>query len=181
MKTFLQNLNPPVKNNSYMRSKVFKNSVKGGTKNYISAGSINHYFNEISLFPSAIIQPKLTINQPNDIYEQEADAMADKVMRMPAEKITTFHSDNENIQRKCKECEEENGLQRKESNHIIPAVSPAVNQTLQSNGKPMDVPTRNFMEKRFGYNLGKVRIHDNAIAHQSTKNIMHWRILIKTI
>ena len=28
------------------------------------------------------IQPKLTINQPNDVYEQEADAMADKVMRM---------------------------------------------------------------------------------------------------
>ena len=28
-------------------------------------------------------QPKLTINPPNDIYEQEADAMADKVMRIP--------------------------------------------------------------------------------------------------
>src|SRR5438552_4437127 len=27
-------------------------------------------------------QPKLTINQPNDAYEQEADAVADKVMRM---------------------------------------------------------------------------------------------------
>ena len=28
-------------------------------------------------------QAKLTINQPNDMYEQEADAVADKVMRMP--------------------------------------------------------------------------------------------------
>src|SRR5882672_7087595 len=26
-------------------------------------------------------QPKLTINQPDDVYEQEADARADKVMR----------------------------------------------------------------------------------------------------
>ena len=31
---------------------------------------------------SFFIQPKLTINQPNDVYEQEADAMADKVMRI---------------------------------------------------------------------------------------------------
>ncbi|MDB5137185.1 MAG: outer membrane protein/peptidoglycan-associated protein, partial [Mucilaginibacter sp.] len=61
-------------------------------------------------------QPKLTVNQPNDIYEQEADTMADEVMRMP---------DGENIkqpffkpaltitQRKCKNCEDEQKLQNK--------------------------------------------------------------------
>ncbi len=35
-------------------------------------------------FAPAFIQPKLTINQPNDVYEKEADAVAEKVMRMPA-------------------------------------------------------------------------------------------------
>jgi outer membrane protein OmpA-like peptidoglycan-associated protein len=35
-----------------------------------------------SFFPPAVIQPKLTVNEPGDMYEQEADAMADKVMRM---------------------------------------------------------------------------------------------------
>jgi hypothetical protein len=34
-------------------------------------------------FFKPVIQAKLTINQPNDIYEQEADAIADKVMRKP--------------------------------------------------------------------------------------------------
>lgn len=39
----------------------------------------------------SFFQPKLTVNQPNDIYEQEADAMADSVMRMPAaDKSDTF-------------------------------------------------------------------------------------------
>jgi hypothetical protein len=38
--------------------------------------------NTASLRKAVFFQPKLTINQPNDIYEQEADAMADKVMRM---------------------------------------------------------------------------------------------------
>ena len=28
------------------------------------------------------VQAKLTVNEPGDIYEQEADAMADRVMRM---------------------------------------------------------------------------------------------------
>jgi hypothetical protein len=32
---------------------------------------------------SSIIQPKLVIGQPNDIYEQEADRVADEVVRLP--------------------------------------------------------------------------------------------------
>ena len=45
-------------------------------------------------------QAKLTIGQPNDRYEQEADRVAEQVMRMPKTRI----------QRVCPECEEE--LQR---------------------------------------------------------------------
>jgi len=34
-----------------------------------------------------LLQPKLTINQPNDRYEQEADRVADMIMRMPEPSI----------------------------------------------------------------------------------------------
>jgi hypothetical protein len=34
------------------------------------------------LFESGVIQAKLTVGPPNDIYEQEADRVADQVMRM---------------------------------------------------------------------------------------------------
>jgi hypothetical protein len=34
------------------------------------------------LFRSGLLQAKLRIGQPNDIYEQEADRVADQVMRM---------------------------------------------------------------------------------------------------
>jgi hypothetical protein len=72
------------------------------------------------------IQTKLTIGQPNDKYEQEADATADKVvqqMAMPevaskketslqakslAPAITPF------VQTKCESCEKEEKLQKKE-------------------------------------------------------------------
>jgi hypothetical protein len=33
--------------------------------------------------PQIAFQPKLAIGQPNDVYEQEADQIADHVMRMP--------------------------------------------------------------------------------------------------
>lgn len=67
-------------------------------------------------------QPKLSINEPGDEYEQEADHMADQVMRMPAND-QPFFSPNplsiSRIQRKCHECEEEEKLQRKPVNDII--------------------------------------------------------------
>ena len=44
------------------------------------------------------IQAKLTVGQPNDKYEQEADRIADQVMQMP---------DRTSIQRKCTTCEKE--------------------------------------------------------------------------
>ena len=35
------------------------------------------------MFKSGVIQAKLKIGQPNDVYEQEADRVAEQVMRMP--------------------------------------------------------------------------------------------------
>ena len=39
------------------------------------------------LFNTGVIQAKLKIGQPNDIYEQEADRVADEVMRMPEPQV----------------------------------------------------------------------------------------------
>lgn len=51
------------------------------------------------------IQAKLKINQPGDVYEQEADRVANEVMRMP-EPVSPIasHGAPANIQRKCTEC-----------------------------------------------------------------------------
>ncbi|WP_419698357.1 hypothetical protein [Mucilaginibacter sp. NFX135] len=38
--------------------------------------------NNAPFFPGHLVQPKLQVNEPGDRYEQEADAMADQVMRM---------------------------------------------------------------------------------------------------
>jgi hypothetical protein len=42
-----------------------------------------HDFSAVRVQHSKIIQPKLSINEPNDVYENEADRVADQVLRMP--------------------------------------------------------------------------------------------------
>jgi len=41
----------------------------------------------ISLVQRTKVQPKLTVGRPNDKYEQEADSVAERVMRMPGPQI----------------------------------------------------------------------------------------------
>jgi outer membrane protein OmpA-like peptidoglycan-associated protein len=56
-----------------------------------------------------VIQAKLTVNQPGDRFEQEADRMAEQVMRMPesGSQEVTQQPPGLRIQRLCSKCEEE--------------------------------------------------------------------------
>jgi hypothetical protein len=57
------------------------------------------------LFKSGALQAKLMIGQPGDVYEQEADQVADAVMRMPEPQAVS--SDTLSIQGTCPTCEED--------------------------------------------------------------------------
>jgi len=98
------------------------------------------------------IQRKLAINQPGDQYEQEADRVAEPVMRMPdpvAEpNLRASAGDGVSLQRKCAECEEEEKLHRRESGSAPQVAPPIVHQALQSSGRPMDSSVRTLMEQR---------------------------------
>lgn len=124
------------------------------------------------------VQPKLQINQPGDRYEQEADAMADKVMRMSEKDVSqqSFKASHTAVQRKYAECEtedEEKKIQRKENNNSSPSFAPPiVHDVLNSpSGKSMDYSTRSFMESRFKYDFSNVKIHDSEKAADSASSI----------
>ncbi len=126
-----------------------------------------------------VLQAKLTIGQTDDPYEREADRVADQVMRMPAPQssghglsITPLAS--RQAQRKCAECEEEEGaLQRKESvSADAPAKAPPiVHEALNSPGQPLDATTRAYFEPRFGRDLGEVRVHTDSRAVESARAV----------
>jgi len=131
--------------------------------------------------PKPFFQPKLTVNQPGDACEREADRVADSVMRMPAASrtgrgSTSFFSPALNtaprIQRQCAACEheEKEGLQRKETTTAIGGqTAPSlVSEVLSSGGgRPLDADTRGFMERRLGQDLSEVRVHTDARAAAS--------------
>ncbi|MGN6401438.1 MAG: eCIS core domain-containing protein, partial [Flavisolibacter sp.] len=157
-------------------SSVNKNIVPSKLENTpaFNFGNINFHNSD----DNSWIQPKLEINQPGDRYEQEADAMADKVMRMSDKDVAqnSYNTSGTTIQRKCAECEkedEEKKVQRKESNNSSQSFAPPiVHKVLNSSaGKPMDINTRSFMESRFGYDFSHVRIHDNDKAAESANSI----------
>jgi Domain of unknown function (DUF4157) len=136
---------------------------------------ISFDFSKLPIFPpqQARIQPKLKINAPGDRYEQEADRVAEQVMRMPEpqvqRKLLWGASTQPNpfaIQRKCDACakDEEETLQAKSTGNIGGMVAPGIAQQIQSSrggGQSMDAGTRTFMEARFGTDFGGVRIHND--------------------
>lgn len=80
---------------------------------------------------NGVLQTKLTIGEPNDKYEQEADAMADKVVQRLAtpDVITKKEASVQTkpiatsitpfVQTKCTSCEQEDKLQKKDEEDLV--------------------------------------------------------------
>jgi hypothetical protein len=138
-----------------------------------------------------VVQAKLRIGEPNDKYEQEADRVADTVMRMPDH--VSGEADETSVvpsptplwdQRMCPECKED--LQRKPRGDIqhpspgrpeksmataLPPDATAVVQgVIRSGGRRLDPTTRHSMESRFGSDFQDVRIHTRPAADEATKH-----------
>jgi Domain of unknown function (DUF4157)/OmpA family len=106
-------------------------------------------------------QPKLTINQPNDVYEQEADPVADKVMRMEHSSIQAKLLPD--IPMQCKEInDEEATADNKLENYI---------GNLSSGGQPLPGEVLNFYEPRFGRDFSNVKVHSDTVAAKSAASI----------
>lgn len=143
------------------------------------------------------VQPKLTVNTPGDKYEQEADRMADMVMRMPEPMVSREASRGFSVARAtgknlvqrqcatcaakghtsgdCPECKKKKQglggmLQRlstRGDSAAGMAAPPIVSRVLSSPGSPLPADTRSFMESRFGTDFGHVRIHTDSMAAES--------------
>jgi hypothetical protein len=136
------------------------------------------------------VQTKLTMNAPGDVFEQEADRVADHVLRMPEPASTRSLTSNSNkeisLQSKCacggtcSECQSEQQghehlpLQMKNVGPCAPTgilAPPAVHEVLRSPGQPLDVATRRYFEPRFGRNFSDVRVHTDSPAAASARDV----------
>jgi len=116
------------------------------------------------------IQPKLTIGAPGDALEQEADRVAEQVMRLP-EPPARSHAQ---AGRSDHPAASANQVQTKSSHAGDSGGStapPIVHDVLRSPGQPLDATTRAFMEPRFGHDFGKIRVHADDAADRASRSL----------
>jgi hypothetical protein len=131
------------------------------------------------------LQRKLAIGAVDDPLEHEADAVANRVMRMPdPAAISTAAHAGKQLQRKCScgssasgECDsckkEKEGMLQRSASSAPPAefAPPIVHDVLGTSGQPLDGATRAFFEPRFGRDLGSVRVHADSRASESARAV----------
>jgi hypothetical protein len=121
------------------------------------------------------MQPKLAIGPVNDPLEREADAVADRVMRM-SDRAPSISAASEQVSHTCATCTEDEvqTLPTKPAGAAIAAGKEApgiVHEVLRSPGQPLDSAARRFMEPRFQRDFRRVRLHDDAKAAESAREI----------
>jgi len=137
------------------------------------------------LMKSGALQARLRIGAPGDIYEQEADRVAEQVMSMAETKVSENTevsgkgSDNP-VQRACPKCtdhrlsEKEEVLQPKEVPGLIPEITPGLDADINSirgGGQPLPESVRDFFEPRFGHDFSQTRVHVDAKAAESASAV----------
>ena len=110
---------------------------------------------ELGLRPgNGVLRPKLAVGRPADAYEREADRIADQVsdgLRQPAGGVNVTLAPGRDA-----------GLAE------APSI---VDEVVSSPGLPLPGSARALMESRFGRDFGHVRMHDDARAAESARQV----------
>jgi hypothetical protein len=143
---------------------------------------MGHDFSRIPLFSPTALQTKLAIDKPGDIYEQEADRVAEQVMRMapPA----AIGPAAEAVQRKCAAREdeadapvlgssEEEQPQIQRLAHRVGGAGevPSNFASRLGAGVPLDPASRSYFEPRFLHDFSRVRVHTDSSAGESARSL----------
>lgn len=153
------------------------------------------------LIKSGTLQAKLRIVQPGDVYEQEADRVADALMRMPEPQVKRKSVEEEEeeqiqtkpiieqitplVQRQIDEekeeeelrkqpIEEEEELQAKVTSCNISEINPNLEshiKSLKGSGQPLSKNNRTFFEPRLGYDFDQVRVHTDSKAVEAARSV----------
>ncbi|MCX6317006.1 MAG: DUF4157 domain-containing protein [Bacteroidetes bacterium] len=139
----------------------------------VKTNGLNHHqpatfsYSGVQLYAGkGILQTKPLISKPGDVFEQEADNVAEKAVRGSA--VEEKHSGNTN----------ENGLagsiQSKQMNGAATSGIEApgiVQDVLSTQGTPLDKGTKGRMESTFGSGFSDVRIHTNTKAAAAAASV----------
>jgi hypothetical protein len=106
---------------------------------------------------ATIVQTKLKVSEPGDIYEQEADRISGEVLAAPTQ---TAAGKTPCIRR----------VAEQPTGETAPAPA-AVEHVLTSTGNPLAPALRQEMEQRFDWDFSRVRVHTGSAAEQSARDL----------
>ncbi len=133
--------------------------------------SLSHQPRSTGAATRPLLQTKLKISEPGDRYEQEADRVADQIMRMPKPQLQR----KECLTPGCREEDNDEILQAKPAvggeSIGAQAAHPLIQNVLSSPGQPLDSAARSFMEPRFGQDFSRVRVHTDSKAAESARAV----------
>lgn len=119
------------------------------------------------------LRPRLEIGAVDDPAEREADALADRVLRMPEPPMQAA-----TVRRRCTTCEEDDqkARLRAEPGGTAPtgmtaSAPPSVHRVVAGVGEALAPALRSFYEPRFDADLGGVRIHTGVDAALSARDV----------
>jgi hypothetical protein len=119
------------------------------------------------------IQPQLSVNQPGDRHEQEAEGVAERVMSMPDATLHLQHNDDsQHVSHDGQHASGQLAMKPSATQQETGAAPTSfVQEALSSPGQPLDANTLTFMEARFGRDLSDVRVHADTQAAESAESL----------
>jgi plasmid stability protein len=125
------------------------------------------------LLRSGVIQAKLSISQPNDDEEQDADQIADRIVSSaPIERIRSKCSACASGTT-CSTCQEGERIQAKKLGPHTSNVATTISQAalFKNGGQPLPPTVRAFFESRFDRDLSQVRLHTDTQASGAAQSL----------
>lgn len=117
---------------------------------------------------SEVIQAKLTVGRPGDVYEQEADRVADEVMRSDLPEFSAGSHPTSSVQRQCAESGAELRLFPQGETAAAGTIESA---SLKDGGRPLPEQSRHFFEHCFDTDFSGVRIRDDDRAARLARSV----------
>ena len=162
--------------------------LPGGPQHHTRTNQcIGHDFGRIAIHrqPKTYIQTKLVVNEPGDAYEQEADSLAERVLRMPAPSSEGTRLRSTRRPKKEERDSKTNPLMAA----IIPLAQGASYDSaggsapcagfesrlpVSGGGSPgslLPASMRTFMEPRLGFDFSRVQLHKGGLPVGLTRSI----------
>jgi len=152
--TELDRLNPSTcrTGHQFLLTSVLPSAITARSRGASSAAAVDSF-----------AQTKLDVSMPGDPLEQEADSVADRVMWMEGDRPAVGRRGETETDAIHRAAGAPDGH--------VPEVEPQVTQVTKRSGQPLDSWTRAYMEPRFGFDFGAVRIHADGEAAAAARSV----------